>query len=521
MPLYSLGSSKTGRAIVLLCLTSAATSLTAQTRYQPSIPKTWNEKDLADWPTPLAGLNVRPKHISEEEYYATPEYNLRSYPVYLPGREPQGYWEMLQRIGPKPLIEPGTLKSKADWVGAGKRVFDEATTLQLSTFDPQVIANFRSADFLSKLGALPLSDGVLGTLRWVPTARGIALSSLACAGCHILFRSDGSRIVGAPGRAEMSRERPFRPFGVRADFIESQNHVLRGSPPFFMGSGPLGSWLYQAYGVPWLANDPNQRLQTITESEYRAMIAEERNGGAITRWNGSPLFPTKIPDLIGIKDRRYIDHTGTHLHRGIGDLMRYAAQVTFAEMTDFGPHQVLSPDTKRVQARLPDAALYSLALYLYSLSPPPNPNRMDRDAKAGQKIFLRQGCPACHTPPLYTNNKLTLAMGFKPPPEKPATLDIDPVSVGTDPGLALFTRKGTGYYKVPSLKGLWYRGHYLHDGSVATLEEMFDPDRLKESHQPGGYRPPGTTNHAIRGHTFGLGMSARERKQLIAFLRTL
>jgi hypothetical protein len=44
--------------------------------------------------------------------------------------------------------------------------------------------------------------------------------------------------------------RPFQPVGVRADFLEAQNHVLRGSPPFYMGAGPLGNWLYQAYGVP-------------------------------------------------------------------------------------------------------------------------------------------------------------------------------------------------------------------------------------------------------------------------------
>ena len=53
--------------------------------------------------------------------------------------------------------------------------------------------------------------------------------------------------------------------------------------------------------------------------------------------------------------------------------------------------------------------------------------------------------------------------------------------------LALKTRKGTGYYKVPSLKGVWYRGRYLHDGSVASLEEMFNPDRLKDTHVPGGF----------------------------------
>ena len=127
----------------------------------------------------------------------------------------------------------------------------------------------------------------------------------------------------------------------------------------------------------------------------------------------------------------------------------------------------------------------------------------------------------CHTPPLYTNNKLTLAEGFTPPKDVPSTLDILRISVGTDPGLALMTRKGTDYYKVPSLKGVWYRGHYLHDGSVATLEEMFDPDRLKATHKPGGWCPPGTQSRAIKGHEFGLDLPEPELKELIAFLKTL
>jgi hypothetical protein len=96
-----------------------------------------------------------------------------------------------------------------------------------------------------------------------------------------------------------------------------------------------------------------------------------------------------------------------------------------------------------------------------------------------------------------------------------------PVSVHTDPGLALKTRKGTGYYKVPSLKGVWYRGHYLHGGSAASLEEMFDPARLEETHVPGGWLPPGTKTRAIKGHEFGLKLDLAEREQLIALLRTL
>jgi hypothetical protein len=58
-----------------------------------------------------------------------------------------------------------------------------------------------------------------------------------------------------------------------------------------------------------------------------------------------------------------------------------------------------------------------------------------------------------------------------------------------------------------------------HDGSVASLEEMFNPDRLKETHVAGGWMPLGAKSHAIQGHKFGLG--SKEREQLIAFLRIL
>jgi hypothetical protein len=303
--------------------------------------------------------------------------------------------------------------------------------------------------------------------------------------------------------------------------ILQANRGLTGAAPFLMGPEPLGTWFYQAYGMPWKKDDVNERLKTLTAAEYQAYLAAYSLGAANTRWNGSIFYPSKVPDLIGIKERRYIDSTATHLHRGIGDLMRYAALVSFAETADFGSYAMLLPSTKRAQARLPDEALYALALYIYSLQPPRNPNPVDAEAQAGQKIFARERCPMCHTPPLYTSNKLTLAEGFTPPKDKPASLDVLPVSVGTDPGLALGTRKGTGYYKVPSLKGVWYRGHYLHDGSVASLEEMFDPDRLQPTHEPGGWNPPGTKTRAVKGHEYGLNLKPEEREQLIAFLRTL
>jgi hypothetical protein len=70
-------------------------------------------------------------------------------------------------------------------------------------------------------------------------------------------------------------------------------------------------------------------------------------------------------------------------------------------------------------------------------------------------------------------------------------------------------------------KGVWYRGHYLHDRSVASLEEMFNRDRLQETHEPGAWSPPGAKTRGIKGHEFGLNLKPEEREQLIAYVRTL
>ncbi len=510
------------RAVLVSCLLIGASLATAADKtksWAPDIPKVWDAVALRDWATPVAGLNVRPTHISAKEYYSFTVENLRTYPVYFPDREPDGYWDMLQKIGPQPLIQPEMLKTETDWIEAGRMVFEQADFLHLRTFDPKFIAEARSQEKLA--GIRPLKDGTLVGLRWVPTQRGVALTSANCSFCHTLNLPDGTRVPGAPFRTIAPRPpATFRVWPLISR-VQMEKRVLVGSPPFFMGAEPIGKWLYQAYGVPWKQNDANERLKSVTQDEYEALDLAHRTSGGLVRWNGSLLYPAKIPDLIGIKTRKYIDHTATHLHRGIGDLMRYAALVTSAEAADFGPHRMLSPETKRIGLRLSDEALYALALYIYSLQPPSNPNPFDEKAKAGEKIFAREGCPSCHTPPLFTNNKLTLAQCFSPPRNKSVSLDVLPISVGTDAGLALETRKGTGYYKVPSLKGLWYRGRYLHDGSAASLEEMFNPGRLSEEHTPGGWTPLGTKMRAIPGHPFGLRLSAEEREQLVSFLRTL
>ena len=450
--------------------------------------RVWNDKDLREWATPVAGLAVPPGNYLERDYYnATEGEWLRTYPVYFPGREPEGYFEALQRKKPQPLIRPGA-RTRQEWIHDGQVVFREMDVLPVRSYDRDLIDIVRSADALAKAGGRPQPNGTVPGLRWVPTAKGLALSIEDCGGCHTRIMPDGSRLDGAPLNGGGN--------AVLGQLVSRAVKRVYGDDP--------AVWAWRSSAVPWIVGDIHESIRSMQPEDLRSLFRRVAPG-VFARFNGSPWFPTKVPDLIGIGSRKYIDHTATHRLRNPGDLMRYAALVGCCDSADFGPHRMFTDAQRRIEFRFPDELLFALAEYIYSLQPPPNPNAGDERIEAGKAVLTKAGCASCHTPPLYTNNKLTLAEGFQPPPDHPLRADIMPVSVGTDPGLALKTRKGTGLYKVPSLRGVWYRGRFGHDGSAASLEEWFDPARLPR----------------IKGHEFGMNVSAEDKAALIAFLRSL
>jgi hypothetical protein len=320
---------------------------------------------------------------------------------------------------------------------------------------------------------------------------------------------DGAVLKGAQGNAPFNRIFAYR---LRYDQTIDQKEPAKRMTLLF-------------WGAPWIEPDPTAPLSGKTIADVVEQLVSIPEGVNV-RQGTSMLYPPQIPDLIGVQDRLYLDHTGLEQHRSIADLMRYDAINNFIEeITDYNGFRPLTrsaelPDPKKLD-RASDTELYALALFLYSLKAPANPNRFDESAARGQRVFEREGCGGCHTPPLYTNNMLTPALGFKVPEEDKRKYRILDVSVGTDPFLATRTRRGTGYYKVPSLKGVWYRGPFEHNGSIATLEDWFDPRRLSNDYVPSGYRGYGTATRAIRGHDFGLRLSAEDKHDLIAFLKTL
>ncbi len=111
--------------------------------------------------------------------------------------------------------------------------------------------------------------------------------------------------------------------------------------------------------------------------------------------------------------------------------------------------------------------------------------------------------------------------GFQLPADHKQRFDVMEMRIGTDPSYALKTHKGTGYYKVPSLKGVWYRGPFEHNGRIATLEDWFDPVRLRDDYVPTGFKGSDSKARSVTGHPFALNLAPEEKKALIVFLRTL
>ncbi|HXG93812.1 MAG TPA: hypothetical protein VNN73_15815 [Blastocatellia bacterium] len=499
-----------GAAFFMFLSGSTAQTKSATQSQQAVAPKIWDDKQLATWAVPIAGVNAMPNFYTEAEYYSAPVDNLRTYPVYHPDYEPKGYRERLKKMGPQPMIEPEKIKTEKDWIEAGRRVFDELDVPILRASDPRITKWLADREAIKREGAKMSKDGVILGLRWVVDKDGELKVGLSeCSICHTRVMDDGSTIRGAQGNLNLA----ITPVGILVEGFTKQNEE-RGIS--------LAEGEYKAYAVPWLKDDIHARFKTMSEEEI-SQVDGPAMPGTFARFNGSPYYITKIPDLIGVKDRRYLDHTGTHLNRGPEDIARYGVLVAIADDGAIGPYKFFTDEQRKLPCRFTDEAMYALGKFIYSLEPPPNPNKMDALAARGKKVFESEGCAMCHTPPLYTNNMLIPVDGFTPPKdERTAQLQIlKGMTINTDPNLALKTRKGTGYYKVPSLKGLWYRGLIEHSGSIASLEDWFDSKRLKDDYIPSGWKGPGVKARAVRGHEFGLDLSAEDKRALIAFLKTL
>jgi hypothetical protein len=498
-------------AALLLFIRALSVGIPDYDKWPPEIPKTWDEEALESMELPMPDPAGSPKYISADYYYRMPVRPVyKTYPVYFPENEPKGYFDKLHKIEPEVLFDASKLKTKEDWIHAGELVFQAPIEFVDST--ATLYSETRGINWYKKNDVMITKDGIFPYMRYVIREKGkVELGILSCAMCHTRVMPDGTTIIGAQGN--FPDDRTFA-YETRMEIKKSHDSEKL--------LNELRDDLRRNYAAPWISDDINARPDRMSVEEI-LLVLEAIPPGTCARQGSSIFFPAHIPDLIGLKERLYFDASGRDLHRSIGDLMRYAALNQGADMLSsygsFRPEGDL-PDPS-TQSRYSDEQLYALALYIYSLEPPPNPNPFNESAARGKIIFETAGCSVCHPGPSYTNNQLTPVEEFEVPPDHLKKYQILQMPVDTDSNLTLKTRRGSGYYKVPSLKGLWYRGPFEHNGSIATLEDWFDPRRIRDDYVPTGFRGYGIKTRAVKGHTFGLSLDAEQRKDLIAFLRTL
>jgi hypothetical protein len=184
----------------------------------------------------------------------------------------------------------------------------------------------------------------------------------------------------------------------------------------------------ELFGRPW-EPDPAAPYRSLTLDDY-AEFHEAIPPGVLARHRSSVFDPVQVPDLIGVRNRRYLDRSGLQTHQSIVDLMRYGALNQGGDdLASFGGFLPSGKDNTQLppassQTRYSDDHRYALARYLYALTPPPNPNKPGPLTEEGRRIFERERCSTCHTPPLYTNNRLLPVLRFSQRRTAPHTTSL-------------------------------------------------------------------------------------------------
>jgi hypothetical protein len=209
----------------------------------------------------------------------------------------------------------------------------------------------------------------------------------------------------------------------------------------------------------------------------------------------------------------------------------------------------------------PEAHATLLVDYFGTLDEPDAPTPIDgTSVERGRAVFEKASCNTCHKDDIGENDVATwregdeLLPGQDPDFEngtiatsglflKTATGQLD-TGGGPGPGLDKLLEfivlnglkvENTEGYVASNLHGLWASAPYLHNGSVPTLEALLTPPAerpktfTRSGPMPDGEHPaarevvvdtsaPGLDSG---GHAFGTTLSAGDKADLIAYLRSL
>ena len=153
------------------------------------------------------------------------------------------------------------------------------------------------------------------------------------------------------------------------------------------------------------------------------------------------------------------------------------------------------------EPEMPDADVAALDDYVRFLAPPA-PAPLEREGRAGKRLFTRIGCAACHVPSLRTGPHEVRALAHR---EVRAYTDLLLHDLGPENADLCFLDVAAAEFRTEPLMGLRHMTRFLHDGRADSVEAAIRAHR----------------GEAASARANFLALEERERLALLAFLASL
>jgi mono/diheme cytochrome c family protein len=220
--------------------------------------------------------------------------------------------------------------------------------------------------------------------------------------------------------------------------------------------------------------------RTNARFDHDKIARVHAGGGAESAWGPGQIdvTPDGVDNPTAITDLRAIRFQ-SHLH--------WAATLENSPEALSVRIETLIITSHGQAVRPPREVAFALAYYLWSLGEDVDAAQpLGLAEQRGQTLF-DEHCSTCHYPDATTAGTAA------------------PALIGTDTAVVDSPMRTTGRWRIPSLWKVAERSQFLHDGSVASLDDLFDAARLQDT----------------PGHVFGTDLSPSKRRDLIAYLQTL
>ena len=269
---------------------------------------------------------------------------------------------------------------------------------------------------------------------------------------------------------------------------------------------PLGLDLY----LPVPENNPltTEKIELGRRLFHDRRLSRDRSIACVSCHNPGRAFSTARPVSIGVFGRQGRRNAPALINRGYGRAFFWDARITTLE------EQVLKPIDDPNEMDLPVAAAaarvglsrtalsHALASYVRSILSGNSPYdryidgdraALSADEQAGLQIFRGKGnCTACHVGPTFSDERL------------------HNTGVAWVDGRLNDVGGGRGDFKTPTLREVARTAPYMHDGSLARLEDVV-----------AFYDDGGRVNPNLDSEIRPLRFTAAEKRDLVAFLQAL